>query len=434
MSEHMMSDWNAVRAQLEWPPHDRYSEAGLSDADLRYYLQRATQDIGALSEYGVTPDDSRLDRVNELLRRIELGAKITRPAARLSDFAEMMGGGLSEEEKLFVDKKISELESELESVVLGMSGHAGKQLGRRLTGLEVAEHNEAREKTDAAERKREIEITRLMIAKQLSRDQALAELERGPFAGINLERVRELGLKRVELKGSAAAQNLMARIFDRTRKDALDITIPKGQKQFMRLWNKACPHIAMPCMTQIYHGFNYLIALQNGDIIKNLDFKKRKISALPHFDRTASLFIMDVEDPVQYADEDMEVIYSKLLQELGVSKMGPVVVSDEKISAALWVGDPSDMKKTPEHEAVINDLGLDPCYYNFRHMEQDEYARLADKRDDKFWYSRQFTWLNNYIVIENSSIYSIGCSGELRVLPCPRDGKATARLVLECNK
>lgn len=444
------SDWNAVRAQLEWPSKNRYIEAGFSDEDLGYYISRAIQEISALEEFGILSDDPKLDRVNELIRRIELGSNLSRPRVPHTMYAEMMGGKLNKDEELFVETKISELETELQSVVDAMVNHAGKQLGRRLDGLEVAEHNEVREKKEHAERERETRVAQIMTNKNLNHEDAIAELERQPFAEIDLERARELGLERVEVKAFPEAQRLLERVFDQTREDKFDVTHSRNGaaeiERFAAEWTlQLGTTVPMPCVIEKRYT-SYLQRLAQGNIMKSWDLNNKQI-ARPRFDRPDVLFVEDWQDHDQYADNNSLVnTSSPLLRALGIkNKYGElatcvVEISREAVDEALWIGDPSNKIKTAKHHDLIVELGLDPSYYNFRLMAQDELARL-NAAGKNFGKRNLWTHLNDYWVDGTVAHGLIGgyhfYGGPSNVETDHRghaDTHLAARLILECNK
>ncbi len=272
---------------------------------------------------------------------------------------------------------------------------------------------------------------------------------RDPFVGqINEAEAERLGLERVKLQAFPEAQDLMARIFDRTRADAIDIGSAAGRELFFVTWLKSCPDLPPPCVLCNSAGtvlpdqtgtvgvnwsksdFWYLTQLQAGKIMSNLD-KDNPIPAYPSFDKQATLFVMG------WQEGDYYQATSPLLKEL-LRTESVVNISRESLDAALWEGDPSAKTKTRKHAELIKNLGLNPNNYNFRLIAQDEYARLASTKN--FGSNYLFTMYNNY-VLEGVVAYGLyggarKCGSVSYVGNDSRDeanSNVAVRLVLECT-
>ena len=272
---------------------------------------------------------------------------------------------------------------------------------------------------------------------------------RDPFVGqINEAEAERLGLERVKLQAFPEAQDLMARIFDRTRADAIDIGSAAGRELFFVTWLKSCPDLPPPCVLCNSAGtvlpdqtgtvgvnwsksdFWYLTQLQAGKIMSNLD-KDNPIPAYPSFDKQATLFVMG------WQEGDYYQATSPLLKEL-LRTESVVNISRESLDAALWEGDPSAKIKTAKHMELITNLGLSPNNYNLRLIAQDEYARLAPIKN--FGKSNLWTMYSDY-VFERNDVNSLrggnGVYGGASYVDSDSRGSArphaAVRLVLECT-
>jgi hypothetical protein len=253
------------------------------------------------------------------------------------------------------------------------------------------------------------------------------------FRGINEQEAKRLGLERVEIEGSPAAQDLIMRICDRSRKDAFDVTNDAGQKAFTAAWKQSCPTIPPPDG----NSFWYLKELQSSRIISNLDPNNPQISH-PSFDQPRVLWMQDWQEG-DCNNNAFQKTTSPLFQDL-LGTASVVNISREKIDAALWIGDPSTKQLTPKHEQLIKSLGLNPNTHNFRLIRHDEYARLAGA-GLSFGKSSLWTWFDDYH-FEGGQVHGLlggdrVYGGASNVDRDSRDfalGDIAVRLVLECNK
>ncbi len=278
---------------------------------------------------------------------------------------------------------------------------------------------------------------------------------RDPFFGqINEVEAHRLGLEKVELQALPEAQELMMRVIDRTRADAIDIGSAAGRKSFFTTWLRVCPDLPPPCVLKGGEGvilpdqknttnvdwnrsdFWYLTQLQAGEIISNLD-KDNPIPAHPSFDKPATLFVMDWQEG-NYIDSAFPQTKSSLLGEL-LGTESVVNISRQYLDIALWEGDPSAKIKTAQHMKLITNLGLNPNFYNLRLIAQDEYARLAGAGKN-FGKSSLWTWFDDYQV-EGDAVHSLlggrrEFGGVSNVDCSSRSGACpdfAVRLVLECT-
>lgn len=258
-----------------------------------------------------------------------------------------------------------------------------------------------------------------------------------PFEGqINETEARRLGLERVEILSNCAAQDLLMRAIStsRLKTGKIDISHRSGVDEFISDWNREAPSIPVPCT---HDSYGYINALRTGNIIQNLD-PNNKIHGYPFFHRSKILWMQDFQEG-DWDDKNFEKVTSRLLVEFGLgSKV--VNISRKAIDEALWKGDPSLQKKTRTHENIIKQLGLDPRYYTFRLIAQDEYARLAGSGKN-FGKNSLWTWFNDYW-IGGESVNGLrggdrdygGPSNVVSISRGSANEDLAVRLVLECNK